>query len=97
MNYPAASGRGIKIVLRPKGRGIKLELRNKGFVQFPYRLLKLNFTKERTTGISFIKGKMSMLFIRVLKYSEIYHANRNIRCPLMFVIGEMPVRKEGHG
>jgi len=29
MNYPAASGRGIEIVLRPKGRGIKPELRNK--------------------------------------------------------------------
>ncbi len=29
MNNPAASGRGIKIVLRPKGRGIKPELRNK--------------------------------------------------------------------
>ncbi len=29
MNSPAASGRGIKIVLRPKGRGIKPELRNK--------------------------------------------------------------------
>jgi len=29
MNYPAASGRGIKIVLRPKGRGIKPELHNK--------------------------------------------------------------------
>ena len=32
MNNPVASGRGIKIVLRPKGRGIKPELRNKSAI-----------------------------------------------------------------
>ncbi len=36
MNNPAASGRGIKIVLRPKGLGIKPELRNKKYASISY-------------------------------------------------------------
>ena len=53
MNNPAASGRCIKIILRPKGRGIKPEERSE-FWLLAYLAETLGFYKEEGLEVTFI-------------------------------------------